>query len=91
MRVVLCQVDGLGLPRQVEIFWRVADRTKAMPPVLDIRDVLEEPRRMLGLLCDALVRVCRRSRVAGVARRRAARPVGLGLGALVSTLATSQR
>jgi hypothetical protein len=47
-------LQDTGLPRQVEIFWRVADRIKAYPPVLDIRDVLEQPRRMLGLLCDAL-------------------------------------
>jgi hypothetical protein len=47
-------LQDTGLPRQVEIFWRVADRTKSIPPVIDIRDVLEEPRRMLGLLCDAL-------------------------------------
>jgi hypothetical protein len=47
-------LQDTGLPRQVEIFWRIADRTGTIPPVLDSRDLLEDPRRMLGLLCDAL-------------------------------------
>ncbi len=43
-----------GLPQQVEIFehvWRTTGRT---PPVIDSRDVLENPRKMLGALCEAL-------------------------------------
>ncbi len=47
-------LQDTGLPRQVELFWRTANRTRTLPPVLDSRDVLEDPRRMLGLLCDAL-------------------------------------
>jgi hypothetical protein len=47
-------LQDTGLPRQVEIFWRIANRTKKLPPVLDARDVLQDPKRMLGLLCDAL-------------------------------------
>ncbi|MHC4768637.1 MAG: sulfotransferase-like domain-containing protein [Planctomycetota bacterium] len=47
-------LQDTGLPRQVEIFWRVADRIKRPPPVLDAKDVLQDPKRMLGLLCDAL-------------------------------------
>ena len=47
-------LQDTGLPRQVEIFWRVANRTRSRPPVLDARDVLQDPKRMLGLLCDAL-------------------------------------
>jgi hypothetical protein len=43
-----------GFPQQVEIFRWVRQRTGAMPPVIDARDVLKEPRRTLGLLCDAL-------------------------------------
>ena len=44
----------LGLPQQVEIFEHVRARTGRAPPVLDARDVLEDPRRMLGLLCAAI-------------------------------------
>ncbi len=43
-----------GLPQLVEIFehiWRERGRT---PPVIDSRDVLKDPRKLLGLLCDAL-------------------------------------
>jgi hypothetical protein len=43
-----------GLPQQVEIFQQVKDRTGRTPPVIDARDVLDDPRRTLGLLCDAL-------------------------------------
>jgi hypothetical protein len=43
-----------GLPQQVEIFRWVHSRTGTVPPVLDARDVLESPRRQLGLLCDSL-------------------------------------
>ena len=43
-----------GLPQQVEIFRWVRDRTGRVPPVVDARDVLEDPRRSLGLLCEAL-------------------------------------
>ncbi len=43
-----------GLPQQVEIFRQVKQRTGRTPPVVDARDVLENPRRTLGLLCDAL-------------------------------------
>jgi len=32
----------------------VRQRTSTTPPVIDARDVLKEPRRILGLLCDAL-------------------------------------
>jgi hypothetical protein len=43
-----------GLPQQVEIFQQVMDRTGRTPPIVDARDVLDHPRRTLGLLCDAL-------------------------------------
>jgi hypothetical protein len=43
-----------GLPQQVEIFRWVRDRTGAVPPVVDARDVLEDPRGTLGRLCEAL-------------------------------------
>jgi hypothetical protein len=47
-------IEDLGLPQQVEIFEHVRARTGRVPPVLDARDVLEDPRRMLGLLCAAV-------------------------------------
>jgi hypothetical protein len=43
-----------GLPQQVEIFRHINERTGRTPPIIDARDVLNGPRRMLGLLCDAL-------------------------------------
>lgn len=47
-------IHDLGFPQQVEIFDAVRSRTGRVPPVLDSRDILENPRRMLGLLCDAV-------------------------------------
>ena len=43
-----------GFPQQAEIFDLVRDRTGATPPVIDARDVLNDPRRVLGGLCEAL-------------------------------------
>jgi Sulfotransferase domain len=43
-----------GLPQQLEIFDWVRDRTGAVPPVVDARDVLDDPRGTLSLLCDRL-------------------------------------
>jgi len=37
--------------QQAEIFDFVQTRTKSLPPVLDAKDVLENPERMLRLLC----------------------------------------
>ncbi len=42
-----------GLPQQVALFEHLT-RESADPPVLDARDVLENPRGMLRALCDAL-------------------------------------
>ncbi len=44
----------LGFPQQLEIFQWVRTRTAAVPPVIDARDVLENPRRILTLLCEAI-------------------------------------
>lgn len=44
----------VGFPRQAEIFDRVRTHRGVTPPVIDARDVLENPRRLLGLLCDAI-------------------------------------
>lgn len=43
-----------GLPQQVEIVRLVQQQTGNTPPIIDARDVLENPRRMLGLLCEAI-------------------------------------
>ena len=43
-----------GLPQQLEILQRVRTRTGRTPPIVDARDVLEDPARMLRLLCHGL-------------------------------------
>jgi hypothetical protein len=43
-----------GLPQQVELFEWAAERQDRYPPVLDARDVLENPRGMLQALCARL-------------------------------------
>ena len=47
-------LDDIGLPRQVELFDRVADRFGRAPPVVDARDVLAEPLSTLMALCASL-------------------------------------
>ena len=47
-------IEDTGLPQQVEMFEFVRRQTHRVPPVLDARDVLENPRRMLTLLCEAV-------------------------------------
>jgi hypothetical protein len=48
------KLEETGLPQQLEIFNWVRERTGRVPPVVDSRDVLEGPERMLRLLCEAL-------------------------------------
>lgn len=43
-----------GLPQQLEIFEWVRRHTGSTPPVLDARDVLTDPGRMLRLVCAAV-------------------------------------
>lgn len=43
----------IGLPQQVEIFDRVAQRLGNAPPVIESNDVLADPRGMLASLCAA--------------------------------------
>lgn len=43
-----------GLPQQVEILEWVREQTGRAPPVIDARDVLEDPPRLLALLCESL-------------------------------------
>jgi hypothetical protein len=40
-----------GLPQQVELFEQIRARRGAVPPVVDARDVLLDPRRTLSALC----------------------------------------
>ncbi|GAA0573460.1 hypothetical protein [Caenispirillum bisanense] len=49
-----CELADIGVVRQAELFDRVADRLGAAPPVVDGRDVLTDPRGVLGALCAAL-------------------------------------
>lgn len=46
--------EQLGLPQEAEMFERVRRRTGRVPPVVDARDVLENPRGVLAKLCAAL-------------------------------------
>ena len=46
--------EDTGYPQQLEIFRFVRERTGKTPPVLDTRDVLQNPERMLRALCEAL-------------------------------------
>jgi hypothetical protein len=43
-----------GLPQQVQLFDSVKRRTGKTPPVVDSRDVLENPRGLLSRLCAAV-------------------------------------
>jgi len=47
-------LSDTGLPQQWDLFQREWDRTGSRPPVLDARDVLEDPRAMLDRLCEAV-------------------------------------
>lgn len=43
-----------GLAQQVEIFRSCREQTGMIPPVVDARDVLSDPARLLRLLCERL-------------------------------------
>ena len=47
-------LEDLGFMQQVEVFNFVRNRTKSIPPVVDAKDVLENPERTLRLLCNAV-------------------------------------
>jgi hypothetical protein len=47
-------LEDLGFVQQVEIFDWACDHTEDIPPVIDAKDVLENPERMLRLFCDAV-------------------------------------
>lgn len=46
--------DDVGFARQAELFDRVCDASGQSPPVIDARDVLENPEGILRALCAAL-------------------------------------
>jgi len=47
-------LEDLGFVEQCEIFNFVRERTGKAVPVVDARDVLENPERILRILCDAI-------------------------------------
>src|SRR5437763_5197324 len=47
-------LEDLGFVQQAEIFDFVRSHTNAVPPAVDAKDVLENPERMLRLLCEAV-------------------------------------
>lgn len=47
-------LEDVGFVQQAEIFNWVRERGGTTPPVIDAADVLANPRRVLGLLCDAV-------------------------------------
>lgn len=47
-------VADTGLPQQVDLFDRVRERAGTTPPVIDARDVLEDPPGVLARLCAAV-------------------------------------
>ena len=47
-------LDEIGLPAQVRLFERAADRLGAAPPVIEGADVLADPAGALAALCRAL-------------------------------------
>jgi hypothetical protein len=47
-------LEDLGFVQQAEIFDSVREHTNAIPPIVDAKDVLENPERTLRLLCDAV-------------------------------------
>lgn len=52
--IPLPTVFDTGLAQQVQLFERVQQRTGRTPVVIDARDVLVNPRELLGRLCDAV-------------------------------------
>ncbi len=47
-------LEDLGFLQQAEIFAWVRERSETVPPVIDARDVLQDPERLLRLLCRAI-------------------------------------
>ena len=47
-------LEDIGFVQQLEIFNWVREQTGTIPAVIDARDVLENPRRILMLLCESV-------------------------------------
>jgi hypothetical protein len=47
-------LEDLGFVQQVDIFQFVRQRTNSIPPIVDAKDILQDPERLLGLLCAAI-------------------------------------
>ncbi len=47
-------LEDLGFVQQFEIFNYVRQQTGGIPPVIDAKDVLQNPERILRLLCQAI-------------------------------------
>jgi hypothetical protein len=47
-------LEDIGFPQQAALFEREADRLGGPPPVIDARDVLDDPAGALRALCDAV-------------------------------------
>ena len=47
-------LDDLGFVQQLDIFEICGNCTGTTPPVLDAKDVQQNPRRLLDMLCDSL-------------------------------------
>ena len=47
-------LKDLGFVQQTEIFDLIRTRTNSVPPVIDAKDVLQNPERTLRLLCEAV-------------------------------------
>ena len=48
------ELEDLGFVQQAEIFDWAREDSRSIPPVIDARDVLRDPARMLRLLCEAI-------------------------------------
>jgi hypothetical protein len=48
------RLEETALPQQVALFHELRETTGETPPVIDSRDVLEDPRGVLGALCERL-------------------------------------
>lgn len=47
-------LEDLGFAQQIEIFDWVRQQTGLVPPIVDAEDVLQNPERILRLLCEAV-------------------------------------
>lgn len=49
-----CSVEDIGILRQAELYQKISELTDHTIPVIDSNDVLCDPDRVLGALCDEL-------------------------------------